>query len=257
MSRKIEYKRGDRIECDMVFVSQTLADAPDGYIKGIASTPRTDLYGHKVLRGAFDESIKSKGLNGPTGIKLLGGHDPQKVVGNIKRLETVGDDLQIEAQFFLDVGFAKDLYTVSKHVGGLNFSVGFFIEDYEFVDDDEIENESDAWLLIKKGDLDEVSVVTFPAQRDAQMSYIKTATPTTLRELERSFVANGYVQSRSGAKRLIQVMRQNSHLLNSKETSEASIAEAIATPAHLGLDAPLLKPMHEYVARMKAVFGSG
>ena len=48
------YKAGDRLEFDMGFKADTLdADVPDGYIKGIASTAKTDAYGHKVLAGAF------------------------------------------------------------------------------------------------------------------------------------------------------------------------------------------------------------
>jgi len=248
------WEKGDLIQCDMTFVSHTIANAPDGYIAGIASTPATDLYGHKVAKGAFDESIRKKGLTGPRGIKLLAGHDWHKIAGAIKKLETVGDNLGIEAQLNLNVSYVKDLYEVTKQNGGLSFSVGFSLQSYEFVDDEEIENEDDPCLIIKSGDLMEVSVVTFPAQPEAEMTFVKVGPPSTVRELERAFIARGNAQNRSEAKKLIQTMRQFSHLLNGKETSEASPA---ITPQHLGLDAPLLKPVHEQLARMKAVFGSG
>src|SRR5262245_42811043 len=106
------FKVGDRIQCDMSFEARSVADAPDGFIAGIASTAATDLYGHKVLAGAFDNSIKLKGLKGPRGIKLLAYHDWQKVAGTITRLETVKEKLEIEAQLNLNVSYVKDLYEV-------------------------------------------------------------------------------------------------------------------------------------------------
>lgn len=248
MARKDMYRPGDRIECDMVFVSQAAADLPDGYIKGIASTPRTDLYGHKVLAGAFDESIKTRGLNKGPGIKLLAGHDAQKVCGEIKRLETVGDDLQIEAQFFLDVGFASDLYKVTKHLGGMNFSVGFRLQEFEFVDDDEIENEDDPWILIKKGDLHEVSVVAFPAQQDAQMHFVKHMSLDTLPDIERAMVA---CRTRSDAKRITQVVKNSLHLFGGP-------APAAQEPAskHPLADVTCLQPSLELLAKAKATLSS-
>src|ERR1700722_8974517 len=41
------------------------------------------------LLGAFDRSIKAKGLGGPKGVKLLAGHDWAKQIGVITRLEAV------------------------------------------------------------------------------------------------------------------------------------------------------------------------
>jgi phage head maturation protease len=85
---------------------QTLdrADVKDGFISGVASTPSTDAFGHSVCAGAFDRSIKAKGLGGPKGVKLLAGHDWAKLIGVITRLEAVGDALRIEVQLNLDIG---------------------------------------------------------------------------------------------------------------------------------------------------------
>ena len=61
MAKREDFTAGDRIELDMGFKMDALdADIPDGYIKGIASTSITDSYGHKVMSGAFDDSILSK-----------------------------------------------------------------------------------------------------------------------------------------------------------------------------------------------------
>ena len=54
----------------------------------------------------------------------------------IKRLETVNDKLKIAANLFLNVGYVKDLYEVSKQTKGLNFSVGFKLQDFKFAEDE-------------------------------------------------------------------------------------------------------------------------
>jgi HK97 family phage prohead protease len=246
------WEKGDLIQCDMVFTSQAAADAPDGFIKGIASTPSTDLYGHKVLKGAFDESIRKKGLSGPRGVKLLAGHNWHQIAGIIKKLETVGDNLTIEAQLNLNVSYVKDLHEVTKQNGGLNFSVGFGLKEYEFVDDDDIENEDDPWLIIKEGDLMEVSVVAFPAQLEAEMTFVKQKPPATMSEFERSLVARGLCRSRDEAHQIALVAKKSGHLFGKGEPS----AQAASTRARPLLDAPMLKPAQEHIARMKAVFGS-
>ncbi len=103
------------------------ADVKDGFISGVASTPSTDAFGHSVCAGAFDRSIKAKGLGGPKGVKLLAGHDWAKLIGVITRLE---DALRIEAQLNLDIGYVRDLHSSIVHNGGLSFSVGFALEDF-------------------------------------------------------------------------------------------------------------------------------
>ena len=202
------WQPGDRIECDLD-VTLTSADVlEDGYIKGVASTPKTDLMGHKVLAGAFDKSIKRNGLNGPSGIKLLNHHNMRQVAGNIESLKTIGDELRIEGQLFLDVSYVKDLYIVAKKVGGLNFSVGFELEEFTFVDGEK--SKDGEYLVIKQGNLIEVSVVTFPAQPEATMDFIKSH--ETLSELEKALVAGEFCRSRNEAQRLAKYLKANEHL---------------------------------------------
>ena len=56
-----DHKAGDVLLHDMSFAAQT-NDVPDGYIAGIASSPTVDCYGHRVLPGAFDKSIRKRGF---------------------------------------------------------------------------------------------------------------------------------------------------------------------------------------------------
>lgn len=257
----MKWKPGDRIECDMSFTAHAISDAPDGYIAGIASTPITDLYGHKVLAGAFDESIKKKGLSGPRGVKLLAGHDWHKIAGVIKKLETVKEKLNIEAQLNLNVSYVKDLYEVTKQNGGLNFSVGFMLEEFEFVDDDdedekgkkkdEEKDEDDAWLLIKKGDLMEVSVVTFPACLEAEMSFVKHVDTTS--EFEKALVASGICRGRNEAHKFALFAKRNVHLF---EPKTPVLAEQATLSAHPLLDVQMLKAATDLAVKAKALLGS-
>lgn len=241
--RKQQWKPGDHLQLDMTFAAHAVEDAPEGYIEGIASTPATDLYGHKVLAHAFDKSIKQKGLTGPRGIKLLAFHDWSKPAGIIKKLKTVEDELRLAAQLNLNVSYVKDLYEASRQNGGMNFSVGFTLEEFEFVD--EKDSEDGEYLIIKQGDLMEISVVVFPAQLEAEMTFIKHAPPSTLAEFEKALVADGLCRSRNEAQRLTQAVKASAHLFHDKQ---AEVPAAVTT-THPLLDVKMLKACHDLAAR--------
>jgi len=250
MARRDDYKAGDRIELDMGFKADVVdADIPDGFIKGIASVASTDAYGHKVLAGAFDDSIKIKGLNGPTGVKLLAFHDWSKPAGVIKQLQTVDGKLRIEAQLSLKAQYVRDLYEVTKDIGGLNFSVGFMLQEFDFVDDEDMDKHDNAWLVIKKGELMEVSVVPFPAQAEAQMTFVKSEPPNTVAEFERALVAQGLCKSRSEAHKVTLAVKGSAHLFQGKVSP--SVEPPIVTP-HPLLDVSRLAPVAELIAKAKA-----
>lgn len=236
------WQPGDRIECDLSFTLDRPAEAKeDGFISGTASTPSTDLMGHKVLAHAFDKSIRKNGLTGPRGIKLLAFHDSHKPAGLIKRLETVGDELKIDAQLNLNVSYVKDLYEVSKQVGGLNFSVGFELEEFTFVDGDK--SEDGEYLVIKQGNLIEVSLVTFPAQPEATMDFIKSH--ETMSELEKALVAAEFCRSRQQAHKLASYLKANEHLF----LGTSSSAKAPEQDNHPLLDVQMLKACHDLASR--------
>jgi HK97 family phage prohead protease len=155
----------------MDFELKALDGAPEGTVAGWASTPDLDEYGHVVKTGAFNESIAERGLSGPKGIRLLINHDWGKPAGVIKVLETRGGRLWIEAELNLKISYARDAYEASKSAGGLNFSVGFFMRKWEVERDDDGDPIS---LTIIKGDLFEISVVTFPGNTEATMEFVKS-----------------------------------------------------------------------------------
>ncbi|MGL5735529.1 MAG: HK97 family phage prohead protease, partial [Beijerinckiaceae bacterium] len=211
-------ERGDRQEIAVKFRPATEAeikaigdDLPVGYVAGWASTSDLDHYRHIVEQGAFAESIAEKGLDGPRGIKLLAQHRADKPAGKIVKLEYRPDGLWIEAQLNLNISYVKDLYEAAKMQGGLSFSVGFFLEDYEVVyKDDEYDH-----LLIHKGELIEVSVVTFPGNDAAAMTFIKSVDGIEFKKLsdfEHALVAAGIAKSRNDAARLTKMVKANVHL---------------------------------------------
>jgi HK97 family phage prohead protease len=148
----------------------------EGVVSGIASTDDMDLYRHKIMPGAFSESIRNRGLTGSSAIKLLLDHDHTKLAGVIKRLQYNGGRLEIDAKLALDIEYVRDRWTAMKMLGGFNFSVGFMLTDYEIKTD----ANKQEYLQINRGDLFEVSLVAFPGNEAATMTSIKAQPTNTL-----------------------------------------------------------------------------
>lgn len=108
---------------------------PDGFISGVASSETIDVYGHLVKAGAFDASIRKRRISGPGGVKLLAFHDAHGPQGRITKLHTQGGELRIEAELNLDIGYVRDLHSAIRHSGGLSFSVGFALDEFDLGDD--------------------------------------------------------------------------------------------------------------------------
>lgn len=135
-------------------------------VRGWASTTGMDHVRHVVAAGAFDASIRRKGLNGPGGIRLLAFHDSRLPVGAITKLESRRDGLWLEGYIDDQISYGRDLALATKAAGGLNFSVGFFVEDADL----DTAADGAEYLLIKRGELQEVSIVTFPCNPGAAMT---------------------------------------------------------------------------------------
>ena len=258
-----DLKAGDFVRHNMSLAMQT-TDLPDGFIAGIASSPSVDAYGHRVLPGAFDVSIKKKGFDvGNGGIKLLDHHkEDGPNIGVIRKLETVGKNLRIEAELCLKSGRVRDLYEETKFCGGSGFSVGFRLSDFDF----DKENGEDIFV-IKEGDLREVSLVNFPACRDARTHVVKQENDDEIKawltemqqalmslknsdtamELERALAAKGFNSSRNEAHKFFALMKSCAHLLQDKPTHAGG---DVKTPPHPLLDASILKPVHAKLAEI-------
>ena len=225
---------------------------PDGYISGTASAPSVDTMGHKVLPGAFDEAIRTKGFYGPNGIRLLAHHKWADIVGVIKEMKTVNNKLRLSGQLN-KTPVAQNLYEIIKDTGGMSFSVGFRLQDFKFAEDEVTKQDI---LVVEKGDLMEVSIVTFPAHLDATMDFYKTQeefldSVKTAAEFEKWLVAKGVVPGRNKAHELFELMR------NSPELFPHALAGRREPPtARPMLGAQFLKAASDQVMKARAVFGS-
>lgn len=241
---------------------KALGDKPDGYVAGWASTSSTDTSNHVVEPGAFNASIKERGLKGPRSIKLLMGHDRNKIAGSITVLEQKGNRLWIEAQLNLNISYVKDLYEAIKSSGGLSFSVGFYLGEH-------VRNAQTGVLTIKSGDLFEISVVPFPANEEAIMAHYKSDPtmsdfdddddgddvdglfqPKTVAEFEKAVVAMGMVPSRRSAKLLSSFVKQHAELFS--KTPEAPEVPEDKT----SIDPSVLTELEQAFAKMRQSLGA-
>jgi HK97 family phage prohead protease len=243
------FTQGQKLQLDAATEAWVAADLADGYIAGTASTPSVDLAGHQVLVGAFDESIAKRGLNKGPGVKLLLFHSSQKPAGVINKLVTVQDQLKISAQLNLELGYVSDAYKMAKMLGGLSFSVGFSLEEFKFAKHEKFGE----ILVVEKGDLMEVSVVTFPAQPEATMDFVKDNIEgvNTPSEFEKALIKNGFVLNRNQAHKLMQFCRSSVHLFDPPMQVSAK-----TTPAHPVLDACQLKAASDQIERVKELLAA-
>lgn len=218
---------------------------PDGYIAGWASTDGLDLYDHIVLGGAFQDSIQERGLRGPRGIKLLLDHEWSKLAGEIVVLEYRGNRLWMEAQLNLAVSYVRDRYEMAKMLGGLSFSVGFMLQDYAIKSRDKTE-----YLEIQKGDLYEISIVPFPGNEEAEMTFVKTGDDSpvaTVAEFAKKLVSAGLVKSRNDAQRVIDLVKSSRAVFDQKDKEDEVTKSATPVLAKEKLD-----ELGELVQKMKA-----
>jgi len=188
----------------------------------------------------------------------------------IKVLETRNGRLWIEAQLNLNISYAKDAHEAIKAAGGLSFSVGFFLQDYNIRQD---ANGRDYFELVR-GDLFEVSVVPFPANEEATMEFFKSAEivltemgvevldddegPASLADFEKMLVSNGLAKSRNDARLITLEVKNSVHLFMAKTKEPASTVEPDQTQEQQqGTEAPVaeksLSSIFETTSRLKSL----
>lgn len=158
-------------------------DAPEGTIYGYGSKfGLVDSYGETVLKGAFKESLREwKKRKRP--IPMLWQHRSDQPIGGWHDYAEDDVGLKLTGLLNLETQRGKEAWSDVKaqNVGGL--SIGYY------------EVEADPWGMsdteprkLKKLDLRETSVVTFPALREAQIDAVKAriarGEPLTEREFE-------------------------------------------------------------------------
>jgi len=163
----------------------------EGIIEGYASIfGVVDLYQTTFEKGAF---VRSLAENGNPAFLLH--HDSTRPVGNI--VEVYEDDrgLRFKAELNTDIQDGKEAFSMAKKKNIRGISFGFVPRKWEDSDDD-----SGIRRRFTDVDIMEISMVTFPANKQAQIAAVRAELPQDIRSFEHMLIEIGY--SRSEAKKL-------------------------------------------------------
>lgn len=163
----------DRVQ-DFACSFELKAEASDSAtFTGVASTSGVDLQNEIIEAGAF-EPIETK--KAPSGemvpdVLMLRDHDRTQVIGGWRSFQQMDDKLVVEGELALEVPKARETYALIKkgYISGL--SVGYSLRDPKGM----MVNK-DGKRIIKRGAglLRECSIVSFPANRGAQIVAVKS-----------------------------------------------------------------------------------
>ena len=182
----------------------------DGTFKGHGSlfdkTP--DSYGDVINRGAFSETLAQGGRN-KTGIAMLWQHYSDKIPGVWLSLAEDKKGLPVEGQLALKTTLGRDVYEIMK-LGAeagtfkLGLSIGYDAKDFEY---ETLKDNNKKIRILKRVELWEISLVTFPAKIGAIVSTVKTIEDAkTERELEKALREAGSL-SKSAAQYIVKLCR--------------------------------------------------
>lgn len=142
-----------------------LDSVSNGLFEGYAATfGNIDAFGDTVMKGAFTETITDRKFP----VLMLAGHSSRAAVG--KWLEMAEDDtgLYVYGEFTPGNSVASDTYASMRHGAITGLSIGFRIPAGGA---EEIEG---GGRRISKVQLEEISVVGFPADAEARVSVVKS-----------------------------------------------------------------------------------
>lgn len=161
------------------FKAEIKADNDSGKITGYASVyDVVDSYGEIVQKGAFSRSLKEYGLP-----SMLLQHNPSDVIGLWTKATEDTNGLILEGELNLDVQKAKETHSLAKQGALKGLSIGFCTREASYTDA--------GVRVLEDVDLMETSIVTFPANREALITGVKSAHKTE-REFERFLRDAGY-----------------------------------------------------------------
>lgn len=165
MKHEIKAFRFEQIE---VKEDDTGAMLIEGYGSTFGGEP--DSYGDIVAKGAFSESLKGRKP------KMLYQHDSRRIPGVWDEASEDSKGLYLKGHF-INTTLGRDAYEEAKSGALDSMSIGFYCRSAEY-------DEKKSIRTIKKADLFEVSLVTFPANSNALITGVKAADITTIRQFE-------------------------------------------------------------------------
>lgn len=170
------------------------AVSDDGLFSGYGSVfGVVDSYKEIVAPGAFSESlaaIRAKGRPVP----VLWQHRSGEPIGIYSALSEDSHGLKVDGQLILDVSRAKEAHALMKAGAVTGLSIGYYVREDSY-------DEKERVRTLKKLDLVEISLVTFPANDDARIDAIKSklahGSLPTLREFEQLLREQGFSKNQA------------------------------------------------------------
>lgn len=141
---------------------------PEGTIRGYGSIfGAVDSYGEMTIPGCFKKSL-AQWRKSKRPIKMLWNHSSLEPIGGWYEFEEDEKGLALVGQLNLEVARARETYSLIKRREIDGLSIGYFevkVDPYDY--------DSDEPRKLYELDLREVSPVTFPALKEAQLDPIK------------------------------------------------------------------------------------
>jgi len=147
-----------RLFVDCGFEVKAVGD--DGHIEGLGAVfGNIDLGFDRIEKGAFRESIKR--INS---IPMLWQHLDDEPIGLWESMSESREGLKVSGQINLDTQRGREARSLTKQGAVQGLSIGYIPKDFEF--EDEVR-------VLKRVDLMEVSLATFPMNPEARIAGVK------------------------------------------------------------------------------------
>lgn len=181
-----------------------------GKFEGYASVfDVVDSDGDIIVKGAFNTSIKKFSENGKMP-KMLWQHNPSIIIGKFTEMREDEAGLYVKGQLITEVEKGKEAYTLMKEGVLDSMSVGFNILNAQ---------KSNGGRVIDDLDLWEISIVTWGANPDAQVTSVKAI--DTKRDFERFLRDSGFSKK--------QAVTITSHGFQDRSESDQQVEDAKAS----------------------------
>ena len=149
-----------------------------GTFEGYAAVfGNVDAWNDIILAGAFKATLKEH-RGKKTMPALLWQHDPRQPIGVWESMQEDGHGLFVKGRLLkADVQKAGEAYALLQAGALSGMSIGYIARDYSV--------DEKTWVrTLKKVDLMEASLVTFPANEDSRVTGVKASSIKTIREFE-------------------------------------------------------------------------
>lgn len=162
----------------------------DGFFAGYGSVFGVlDSYREIVAAGAFADSLAHRQAKGRK-LPILWQHRTGEPMGVYEKVQEDKTGLYVEGRLLIDdVARAREAHALMKAGAVTGLSIGYYVTDDSW-------NEKERVRTLKAVDLQEVSVVTFPANDEARVEVVKTkllaGESPTIREFEELLREKGF-----------------------------------------------------------------